>query len=124
MITPAALAVFVATALCLAVLAVVIRALTATRWLLPASATGKVSRWVTWTLAVATFPFVWFLGFVVGGNFGGAYASRLAEAWSISGEILIPLGIGFALFVCALVLSLLLALAGFVVTRYVEHARS
>lgn len=71
-------------------------------------------------LALIAFPFAWFLGFVIGGNFGGAIASVLPEI-GISEKTLIPFGIGLGIFICATFLSIAVALIGFVIGRYFEQ---
>lgn len=55
---------------------------------------------IVWTVTTLAAPIVWFLAFIVGGNFGGAFASNLAEATGVSEVLLVPLGIGVGLAIC------------------------
>ena len=56
------------------------------------------------TVAVVAFPFAWWAGFILGGNFGGAFAAAVAEDMGAQ-RALVPVGIslGIALVTSAIV---------------------
>lgn len=78
---------------------------------------AKGGKRVIWTVTVAAMPFVWFVAFVVGGNFGGAVASNLAEVSGIPEAFLVPIGIGTGLALFIAFLALGAALISIVVVR-------
>ena len=99
----------------------IIKRIGESEWRLHDEFTGAFARRVTWFVGVATFPFAWFLGFIVGGNFGGALAGRFSEEVGLSAEILIPIGIGAGIFVCSALLSIATALTAFIIARTIKR---
>ena len=82
----------------------------------PNAATKRVTKIVPLVLAIAAFPFAWWVGFILGGNFGGATGASVADA--AGGEtVLVPIGIGLGIFVATTVISLTVVGIGFLVTR-------
>jgi hypothetical protein len=51
-----------------------------------------------WTVAV--FVLSWFAAFIIGGNFGGALGSQLAERMGWNETLLMVAGVGLGIFVC------------------------
>ena len=64
---------------------------------------------------LGSYPFALFLGFVAGGNFGGG----LGE-WLGLGDAGIVIGIGLGVFVVTVLVSVVAALAGFVLGGFTE----
>lgn len=122
-VTAVSFAVLVSTLLCVVATYIAVRQISRGQWLTPADRTSSpFARRVSWLSAIGVFPFAWFLGFVVGGNFGGAIASNLSEGTGLPAGFLIPLGIGVGIFLCTTLLSIAVALLGFAITRCVERA--
>lgn len=84
---------------------------------------GSLTRSVTWILVVVTLPFAWFLGFVIGGNFGGALAGNFAESSGIAPKLLVPLGIGAGIFFITSLGAIGAGLLGFILGRLIEKIR-
>lgn len=62
-----------------------------------------LTRWLPKIVAVLLFPLAWWLGFIVGGNFGGGWGSLLDEKWSLAGVgVVIGLGLGIFLVTTAI----------------------
>lgn len=93
------------------------------RWLLPGGYDGKLAQRVAWFAAIIAFPFTWFLGFVVGGNFGGGAAGKVSESLGLSSQIIIPFGIGLGILLCTTVLSIAVSVLGFAIARCIERLR-
>ena len=72
-------------------------------------------------LVTIIFPFAWFFGFVVGGNFGGAVASNLAGTL-FSERVLIPIGIGIGIFICTTFVSIFIPLVVWVIARCIKRS--
>jgi predicted small integral membrane protein len=70
---------------------------------------GIIERSTTIAIALVTLPIAWFLGYVVGGNFGGSIASQLSF---LSEAVVIPIGIAIGIFVVTSFLSCTLTLIG------------
>jgi hypothetical protein len=67
-------------------------------------------------LAVIAFPFAWWLGFILGGNFGGGVSAWLAER--LGGEaVLVPVGIGLGIFLITATLCLAVAVVGLLLVQ-------
>jgi hypothetical protein len=66
----------------------------------------KFGERLIWITMAVIMPFVWFIAFVVGGNFGGALAGNLAEATGAPEALLVPFGIGTGLAICIIFLTL------------------
>jgi hypothetical protein len=114
MITPVFIATLLGTVLAAFLLWVSVRWLLASRILLsPGKEQRPFTKYLVSVAALVAFPFAWFVGFVIGGNFGGAYASltSLSEAWAI------PTGIGLGIAVLTFVLSFLAASCGLLIGR-------
>jgi hypothetical protein len=80
---------------------------------------GFIERSTTITVALVALPISWFLGYVVGGNFGGSIASRLAF---LSERTAIPIGIAMGIFVVTTFLSCGLSLIGLGVGVLLQRA--
>ena len=70
---------------------------------------GIIERSTTIAIAVVALPIAWFLGYVVGGNFGGSIASQLSF---LSEGVVIPIGIAIGIFVVTSFISCTLTLFG------------
>jgi hypothetical protein len=117
-----AIAIFGGTLLGLLVSYFAIKRLAASRWMLSSSQSPTTGgRRTVWVVAIIAIPFAWLLGFVVGGNFGGALAGRFAESSGLSEAILIPSGIGLGIALCTAMLSIGSALLGLLVVRLFER---
>lgn len=122
--TTVSISVTVATALAVFAIYFSIRQILSRRWLLRSDAPpAPQTRNVTWTLAILALPFTWFLGFVIGGNFGGALAGSFAESSRLDPGLLIPFGIGVGIFLVTSVGAIGIGLLGFVLGRLIERAR-
>ena len=87
-------------------------------------ALSDIEKYAIWVVAAVTSPFAWFLGFVFGGNFGGAVASTISEASGLPSEILISGGVGLGIFACTVLLSIGSVFLIFIVIRLVECVRA
>ena len=70
---------------------------------------GIIERLITIAVALVSLPISWFFGYVVGGNFGGSFASKLTF---LSEGVIIPIGIAFGIFIVTTFLSCCLSLLG------------
>lgn len=78
-----------------------------------------ISRWpfrVAATIAVAAFPFAWWFGFIIGGNFGGAIGAAMSEGARMESGI-ITVGIAGGIFLVTTVIVMCLAGLAFILTR-------
>ena len=98
--------------------------LIASDWMLQAGRPPTAfGRRVVWAVAVIAVPFAWFMGFVVGGNFGGAFAGVLAERTGLPEAALIPAGIGLGLAMCIALICTASAFIALTLVRLVERNR-
>lgn len=79
---------------------------------------GVIERRAAWLIAILTYPFAWFVGLILGGNFGGGYAGWLSERTGIAQEVLIPIAVGAGIVIVTSVVDLGIALSGFVAIRH------
>lgn len=93
------------------------------RWLLPMGYDGRLAQRVAWFAAIVAYPFMWFLGFVVGGNFGGGAAGKVSESLGLSSQIVIPFGIGLGILLGTTLLSIAVSVLGFAIARCIERLR-
>lgn len=76
--------------------------------------TGTVSlpSRIAGAVALIIFPFAWWIGFIVGGNFGGASGGSIGEGSTLESGIIV-LGIGLGIFLVTSVIVLFLATLAF-----------
>ena len=73
---------------------------------LPAANTRNVAKSFSLVLVAVTFPFAWWLGFILGGNFGGATAALMTgHIRRDAGLIQLGIGLGIALTTAAICLA-------------------
>src|SRR5262245_41671747 len=121
MFTPVSIATVVGTAVAAIVLWVTIRWLGNSNFLLaPGQRARRAGKLAAVVAGVVSFPFAWFVGYVVGGNFGGAYASRVGR----EADLLIPIGIGTGILLVTVVVSLIIAVVAFVCGRLLERQQT
>jgi hypothetical protein len=90
---------------------------------LPNATPTRLARIVPLVLAIAAFPFAWWLGFILGGNFGGATGASVADV--AGGEtVLVPIGIGLGIFFATAAISLGIAGIGLLATRLFLRIRA
>jgi len=73
----------------------------------------KFASWVIPFIAVIAYPFSWFLGYVIGGNFGGSIAGLIP----VHEPVLIAAGIGVGIFICTTAVAGLIVGCCFLFTR-------
>jgi hypothetical protein len=78
--------------------------------------TSPLIRIIPILFAVVAFPFAWWLGFLLGGNFGGAAGGAIAAVTGGEG-ILVPAGIGAGIFIATATISLVAAGVGLLLAR-------
>jgi hypothetical protein len=98
------------------------RRLAASAWSQSIGRTAKISAIAALVASTIAFPFVWFLGIVLGGTPGGALASSLGLAFGIPDPIAIPIGIGLGIFVVAWLCLSAVGCLTFSLARYAERA--
>lgn len=119
--TSVTVAVLLGTALAILATILGLRSMRSSQFLVSPNATPtRLTRIVPLVLAVAAFPFAWWLGFILGGNFGGTTVASVAEV--AGGEtVLVPIGIGIGIFFATAAISLGVAGIGLVVTRLLSR---
>lgn len=103
---------------------VVVAGLAKSNWLLksrtvPARFVIRLPLWV----AMSAFPFSWFVGFIVGGNFGGAIAASVLEKFDLSSGVIIPIGIAAGIAFCSAFFPIVSALITSVICRCIQRKR-
>ena len=91
------------------------------RWLLPSGSDGRIAQKAAWLAAIVAFPSMWFLGFFMGGNFGGGAAGKVWENFGLSPQIAIPFGIGIGILLSTALLSVAVSIVGFAIARCIER---
>ena len=81
------------------------------RFLLRKTSSSKVVTVSVQLIVLVSYPFAWFLGYIVGGNLGGALASWIPIQF-LSNVIKISIGIGIGIIVCTVIISTIAAIFG------------
>lgn len=86
----------------------------------PGMSTTRVMRSVPVVLSIVMFPFAWWLGVILGGNFGGAIAASIV-ATERGGQVLVSIGIALGIFMVTAVISLAAAFFGLLLMRLITR---